>query len=32
MTIGDSLKFMDSSGNVYECTMKYIGKGKVKNK
>ena len=32
MTIGDSLKFMDSSGNVYECTMKYVGKGKVKNK
>lgn len=32
MTIGDSLRFMDSSGNVYECTMKYVGKGKVKNK
>lgn len=32
MTIGNNLKFMDSSGNVYECTMKYIGKGTVKNK
>jgi len=32
MTIGDNLRFMDSSGNVYECTMKYVGKGKVKNK
>jgi hypothetical protein len=31
-TVGDNFKFMDDTGNVYECTMKYIGKGKVKNK
>lgn len=30
MTIGENFKFMDETGNVYECTMKYIGKGKVK--
>lgn len=31
MTIGDNFKFMDDVGNVYECTMKYIGKGRVKS-
>ena len=30
MSIGDNFKFMDETGNVYECTMKYIGKGKIK--
>lgn len=32
MTIGDKFRFMDDIGNVYECTMKFIGKGKIKNK
>lgn len=30
MTLGDNFKFMDELGNVYECQMKYIGKGKIK--
>ena len=30
MSLGDNFKFMDELGNVYECQMKYIGKGKIK--
>lgn len=32
MTLGKNFRFMDSNGAVYECEMKYIGKGKVKSK
>ena len=32
MTLGDNFKFMDDAGNVYECTMKFVGKGKVNKK
>lgn len=32
MTIGNKFKFMDNTGAVYECQMKYIGQGKVKKK
>ena len=32
MSLGDNFKFMDELGNVYECQMKYIGKGKLNKK
>lgn len=32
MKIGDKFTFMDSDGSVYECSMRYIGKGKMRNK